>query len=77
MIIILFFIRIKIYVKIVIMSLKNFVICLKKQEERLMVNINFEVKNEELHRAFKIKCINHNKTFEEQLNELIEHWVEE
>jgi len=40
-----------------------------------MTNINFEVRTDELHRAFKVKCINKNKTMEEQLNNMMERWV--
>lgn len=37
-----------------------------------MTNINFEVKNDELHRAFKVKCINRQMSMEDRLNLLME-----
>ena len=40
-----------------------------------MTNINFEVKTDELHRAFRVKCINRGKTMEDVLNVLMEKWV--
>ena len=42
-----------------------------------MTNINFEVKTDELHRAFKVKCINKNITMEDKLNKMMEQWVNE
>lgn len=41
-----------------------------------MVNINFEVETDELHRAFKVKCINKNTTMEQRLNSLMKRDVE-
>ena len=40
-----------------------------------MVNINFEVEDEDLHRAFKIKCINKGISMEEQINKLMKLFV--
>jgi hypothetical protein len=42
-----------------------------------MVNINFEIRSDELHRAFKVKCINRGWTLENRLNDLMERDVEE
>jgi hypothetical protein len=42
-----------------------------------MVNINIEVRTDELHRAFKVKCINKGITLEEQINRMMERWVDE
>lgn len=40
-----------------------------------MGQVNFIIDNEETHRAFKVKCINHDLTMEKAMNMLVERWV--
>lgn len=40
-----------------------------------MGQVNFIIDSEELHRAFKVKCINRGLTMEKAMIRLIERWV--
>ena len=40
-----------------------------------MGQVNFIIDNEEIHRAFKVKCINHGLTMEKAMNMMVERWT--